>query len=293
MRKELKKEILIYTLIAILTALALQSTALWGKSKTFPLEGDNKMQILFLGDSNIAYDFEGVCIPIRVMEALDASVYNCAVGGTTAAKVNINNYFDYNYDLFCLYHLSKVMTMRDAQGVRDFSPETGEAELLAVRRTELLADIDYEKIDYVVISYGLNDYTSGKSLYGEDAYDETTYAGALRLSIEQIMKICPNAKIILSSITYCVFYGNGELEGDGYSKNWGGGYINEYRDAMEQVAAEYDDVYFQDNLEKLGINESNFNEYLRDDMHLNSEGQKIYVECLTDLINEIERESNE
>lgn len=293
MKKKLIKECTVFVITAILAAILILASANIGRSSTFPLPADQKTQILFLGDSNLAYDFEGVSIPIRIMERLDVSVYNCAIGGTTAAKINTENYFDYSFDLFCLYHLVKVMENKDEQSILDFYSEAGVNEQIAIKRTELLADIDYEQLDYVVISYGLNDYTTGRPLRGEDLYDETTYTGALRTAVERIKKMCPNAVIILSSITYCVFYEDGEVVSDGYTKDWGGGYINDYRDAMKEVASAYEYVYFMDNLECLEMNENNYKEYLSDEMHLNAEGQKLYVDYMIEVIEEIEKKEDE
>lgn len=288
MKRRPIKEYLVFGVVALVAAIAIIMTRQIGTEKIYPLEENDRLQILFLGDSNFAYDFGDRTIPDRIGERLNADIYNCAIGGTSAVKINIANFFDYDLDAFNLYNLSKIIESGDYQGVNAYRGRGGESGQSAVLKTEIVTNIDLAELDYIVIGYGLNDYTSGSVIYGEELYDETTYVGALRGAIERIQKACPNAKIILSSITYCIFYGNDIATQDGYEKNYGGGYINDYRDAMENVAAEYENVYFIDNLENLDINKENFMDYLHDEMHLNYAGQEMYVDSFIDELEMIE-----
>ena len=287
MTKKSIKEYIIFSLIAIIAAGSVIATAQIGTKKYYPGD-ESKLQIVFLGDSNIAYDIEGKTIPHRVAERIECDVYNCAVGGTTATKTNTLNYVDKSFDLLCLYNITKVMDTEDHQPLMDFFAETTVNEQLGTGKMQMLVNIKYEEVDYIIISYGLNDYTMGCAISGEDQYDETTYEGALRCSVERLQRICPNATIIVSSITYCAFSENGKLAEDGYERNWGGGYINDYRDAAERVASEYENVIFMDNLELLGIDKTNCAEYIHDEMHLNSAGQERYADCLVEIIKENE-----
>ena len=287
MKKKPIKECIVFSLIALIAAVSIIATAQIGTKKYYPGD-ESKLQIVFLGDSNIAYDIEGKTIPHRVEERFECDVYNCAVGGTTATKTNTLNYVDKSFDLLCLYNITKVMDTEDHQPLMDFFAETTVNEQLGTGKMQMLVNIKYEEVDYIIISYGLNDYTMGCAISGEDQYDETTYEGALRCSVERLQRICPNATIIVSSITYCAFSENGKLAEDGYERNWGGGYINDYRDAAERVASEYENVIFMDNLELLEIDKTNCAEYIHDEMHLNSAGQEKYADCLVEIIKENE-----
>lgn len=292
MKKKPVKECIIFGIIAVIAAIMILGSARIGTTKYYPAEGDEKVQILFLGDSNLAYDFGDKTIPQRLEERMDVTVYNCAAGGTSAAKINSSNFFDFSFDLLCLHNLIKVMECEDHQPLLDFYADASVNERGATERMEILADIDYESLDYIVVAYGLNDYVSGRPVYGEDPYDIISYAGALRTAIESLQRTAPNAKIIVSSITYCIFYENGAMAYDGYEKSYDGGYINEYRDAAKMVATEYDNVYFLDNLELLEINRDNSTEYLRDGMHLTVAGQELYTDNLEEIITKIESENN-
>ena len=284
-----KKEKIIFIGVAVLSAILILCTALIGTKKFYPVDVEShKTQILFLGDSNIAYDFGGQDIPELVYDRMGVTTYNAAIGGTSAAKINTMNYFDDRDDMFCLYNLVKVMESGDYNAVADYYGGGTQHEKEAVGKMQMLTDLRLNEIDYIVIAYGLNDYTTGRTIYAEDPYAEHTYTGALRLSIEKLQKMCPNATIILSSITYCVFTEGGEVVSDGYERTWGGGTIEEYRDAMEFVASEYDNVYFVDNLEYMNISKDNFKQYLRDGMHFNDVGRELFVDHLEETINGIE-----
>ncbi len=290
MNKKIGKGLL-FGSIALLSGIAILLTGTISKKTYYPIEGDDRVQILFLGDSNIANEVEGQTIPQLISGYLDVNVYNCAVGGTTAAKANTDNHADAILDLFCLYNLSKALEAQDHHVFTDFYGEGNTLERNAMKTMEMMGNIDCEQIDYVILSYGLNDYVGGFPIESSNRYDEETYAGALRSAIGRIQKKCPNAVIICSSITYCMFEDEQGNPTDGYEKDWGGGTIQQYCDAMELVAGEYDNVYFMDNLKELDIHEGNFTEYLRDAMHFSVKGQEMYAQNLSTLIQQIERDA--
>ncbi len=292
-KKKWIKEYAVFIIVAVVAAVAILSTSKIGTRKYY-FGDENTLQILVLGDSNMAYDFGDRSIPQRIAERMECDVYNCAVGGTSASKINIENYMDRTIDSLCLYNLSRIIEAEDEQSLYDFYYDVPLNEKYAIDNMYYLTEIENEDVDYVLISYGLNDYLVGQTVYSEDPYDETCYAGALRSSIERIQGKYPNATIILSSITYCVFYDDEKNEiVEGYEKDWGGGSITVYRDAAKAVSEEYDAVYFMDNLELLEIDKTNFGDYLRDTMHLNDTAQERYVDCFVKVIEEIESGKHE
>lgn len=292
MKKKNIKKYFILAMIATVSAGLLLATTKIGVKKQYPTD-ENRLQILFFGDSNIANASEGKTIPERVAEYIECDAYNCAVGGTTAAKINNADYFDHTADLFCLYNISKIMEIEEYQALLDFYDTMPVNEQMAIEKVDMLTQIKYEEIDYVIISYGVNDYTAGIPADSEEPFEENTYEGALRKSVERIQKMCPDSTIIISSITYCSYTGEEDNKKDGYEYDWGGGYINEYRDAAKRVASEYSNVIFMDNLELLDINASNYNQYLSDGIHFSAMGQKMYTDCLVSIIQENENNKDE
>lgn len=293
MKKRPIIKIVVFVCVAILAAGAVLYSTKIGTKKYHPQIIDDRVQILFLGDSNLAYGYGAGTIPEMIEKELDANIYNCAIGGTSAAKLNTSNYFENSFDLYNLYNIAKVMECEDHQITRDYFIDADWRERETAKKLIMLPNIDYDTLDYIVISYGLNDYSSGVPLAGEDAYDEETYLGAMRYSVETIRRICPNAKIILSSITYCVFEQEGQAPEDGYVKDWGGGTIDQYRDGLKMIASEYEGVYFLDNLEDLNINQDTYRQYLADSIHLNEDGQRLYVDNFLSFVEEIESDEDE
>ena len=263
----------------------------------FPAVEKEKTQLLFLGDSNIDYSFGGTEIPEMVMKEYDSVAYNCAIGGTCAANSRKPYKRTNYYSMFSLYNLSKMIE------TGDFSVMTRNREFLDSASSNIkdkvliLEHLDYSAMDYVVLHYGMNDYFTGFPLESDERFDEYTYKGALRCGIERMHKACPDAKIILSSITYCR-YQEVSSEGievgepiSGLSFDFGQGTIDAYRDAMKEVSEEYPYTFFLDNLEGMQLGDSNYAEegLFQDHMHLGEKGRAIYTEGFLKLIREIER----
>lgn len=262
----------------------------------FPAVSQEKKQILFLGDSNIDYSFGGTEIPEMVMKEYDSVAYNCAIGGTCAAN-SLKPYKRINYySMFSLYNLSKMIE------TGDFTVMTRNREFLDAASSNIkdkvliLEHLDYSAMDYVVLHYGMNDYFTGFPIEGEYSYDEHTYKGALRCGIERMHKACPDATIILSSITYCRYQEvspEGFEVGDtvsGLQYDFGQGTIRAYRDAMKEVSGEYAYTYFLDNLEGMKLDDSNYmqEKLFQDHMHLGEKGREIYTEGFMKLIRDID-----
>ena len=124
----------------------------------FPAMDKEKPQVLFLGDSNIDYGFEGTDIPVLLNEKTGMITYNGAVGGTCAGEperiakrtayrsaLNFNN-------------LTRMMETGDFSGAlrnRDFLEKNASG---IENKALILGHLDYHAMDYVIVHYGLNDY---------------------------------------------------------------------------------------------------------------------------------------
>ena len=289
--------IMVVTIVSAMLTLGLFCFAVSAKPEViFPAIEQEKTQILFLGDSNIDYSFGGTEIPEIIMQRIDVTAYNCAIGGTCAAKgtepYERNNY----YSMFSLFNLSRMIetgdftVMKRNRRFMDSSSSDIKSKLL------ILEHLDYSAMDYVVLHYGMNDYFAGFPIRGEDPKDERTYQGALRCAIERIHKKCPQAQIILSSITYCRYREvskdgvEAEESFSGLTHNNGIGIIEDYRDAMKEVAGEYEYTIFLDNLSGMKLDDSNYSEdgYFHDDIHLGEKGRELYAEGFLQMFSEID-----
>lgn len=282
MTKGKKWGVVLYVLLGIAVVLFLLATTQIKEKKYFPLETDQNVQILFMGDSNLAYDFEGISIPAIFDMVETFSIYNIAIGGTCAAKLNTEGNPDRQNDLFGFYHLSKIAKTGYCNPI---NATEDDRDGVILRKVECLAQIDMQKMDYIVISYGINDFMAAVSPEGESKYDETTYAGALRSGIRNLQEVT-DATIIISSITYVTNLKEDGTYGNGYELDYGVGTIKDYRDAAEKVAGEFENVIFFDALSEMGIDESNNEQYMRDIIHFNQRGRELYADALMKLIEE-------
>ena len=178
----------------------------------------------------------------------------------------------------------------------DFSPVYRDKKLLDQRyyvsdHMLVLKHLDYQALDYVIIHFGVNDYMASAPLEGAHADDDASYAGSLRSSIKRIHRLCPNARIVISSIPYIWGY---DKENDAYISglefDYGGGTIDRYFDVSKEVAEEFPYVYFLDNLtgcvETVAMEES---PYHVDRIHYTVLGREQYTERLTKLLWELEQ----
>lgn len=227
---------------------------------------DNKMvadkfmsgkKIVVFGDS-IWDDGRGTDgISEHIQNKTGATVYNCAVGGSTAALISGENNIQ-NWSSSCFNGMVYV--------ARDLVP--AEQVIPGREACEVVGQVDFEDMDYVIISYGLNDYFSNVSIYPETYYDITNYVGALRNGINKLKENYSHLQIILVSPTYTVLF-EGEQQFE----------IGEYVEAARGVADEMN-VHFLDVFHVLGEDAETRTKHLVDGVHLSTAGRKVYADAI-------------
>ena len=165
-------------------------------------------EIVFLGDSIIGNYQGSLSIPGVVNALSGATVYNCAIGGTSAAQGEPDG------------NCFPEMVAEFLSGTpKDADSPFGE-------NVSLYQSDDHtgKKLCFV-IDYGRNDYFAGYPVENpEDAYDITTYAGAIRTGIAALREVYPDAAYVLS--------GPGRVE-----------YFNDGTDVMSAVGSPLVDYY--------------------------------------------------
>ena len=242
----------------------------------------NRLQIVFLGDSILdGYRNEtGIAYLTGVYR--DADVYNLAMGGTTAALSTYESAVYEEWNSRCL------------QGVVHAICGNIDSEILnGYQAGEVFPTCDFSNTDYFVIEYGMNDFLSGVPLSDEDdTFDEYTYAGALRIAIQQLRGNFPDATIVLCSPNYAQFWGkDGSYLGDGNMVNNGGGALVEYHRVCGNVSADMNTL-FLNGYEGIGLDAYTADEYLEDGIHLAKKGRRKYAEKLSQIILEYEATKN-
>lgn len=226
---------------------------------------EDKVKIVVFGDSiwNEGRGTDG--ISEQVMEQLDVEIYNCAIGGTTAAvDGDVPEREEWDSRSFC----GMVYVARGIIDADELMPDDAACEVIK--------QVDFNEVDYVIVSYGLNDYFSDITVYPKEYYDKSSYVGALRYGIHRLQKSFPHLEIILTSPTYCEWF-KGERQFE----------LGRYVECARGVAQEMD-VHFLDMYHALGKNPEEKMEYLSDGVHLTSEGRALYANSVIEYLKQLD-----
>lgn len=223
---------------------------------------EDEVKIVVFGDSiwNAGRGTDG--ISEQVMEQLDVEIYNCAIGGTTAAVPEGESTYHHEW------------TSRSFNGMMYIANDVISASQLIPNDAayEVIKNVDFDEVDYVIVSYGLNDYFSDISVYPKEYFDLTSYVGALRHGIHKLQKNYPQLEVILTSPTYCGWF-KGERQYE----------LGTYVEAARSVAQEMD-LHFLDMYHALGKNPDEKTEYLSDGVHLTKEGRTLYAHSVVEYL---------
>ena len=247
---------------------------------TFPKDSGSgekrQVQIVVFGDSVLGEIRNETAIPTQLQQLTGKTVFNSAMGGTCASRYGHDRLMD---DLTCSLSLSGLVR---AIYAKDFGPQ--QAGVFRDNMTEYfeevideLETIDFESVEMILIQHGINDYHAGVPIENpEDPYDEASFLGALRYSVEMLQKINPDARIVLVTPTYTWYVLTGQTceQMDG-----GGGVLEDYVNAeialAEEMGLEIIDLYHDflpnDSWEDCG-------KYTRDGVHPNEAGRKLWAE---------------
>lgn len=243
---------------------------------------ENKLQIVFLGDSILDGHRDDTGIAYLTGVYCDATVYNLAIGGTTAAL---------KADESAVYESWHSQCMQGV--VHAICGNVDPAILDGNHVREVFDSCDFSKTDYFVLEFGVNDFLSGIPINDDDdVYDEHTYVGALRVAVASLRQYYPDAQIVLCSPAYAQFWGkDGAFLGDGNMVNNGQGTLAEYYRVCGNVS--YDsNTLFLDAYAGIGLNTYTAEEWLEDGIHLTEKGRRKYAEKLSELILNYEAQKN-
>lgn len=204
--------------------------------------------LVFFGDSVLATASGSYSIPGYITGLSDATVYNYAIGGTSASTGpdGTANFPDIVDDFFAKYCITE-------NGSYAFRPEED--------------SISQDNL-YFVIGFGLNDYFNGAPLDNPDnAYDTASYAGGLRSSIATLREALPEAHFIILTPTFTSYFSNGTEKN---SEN--GGQLTDYVETAVHISEELG-IYCLDQYNGLGIDASNIYDFSSDGCHPNELGR--------------------
>lgn len=262
-------------------SLLLICACLWGYAKITAVP-KKQVDILFLGDSLIGQYRDETSIPYLVGEELGMVVFNGAFGGTSLARLNLEDKSTFQKDGLNLPSLARAISYDDF-GVQQSVYIREAATEHFGQVVDELEQVDLQNLQYLIIEYGTNDYFAGVPLENpEKLYDEYTFAGALRSSLEVLRKSLPDLQIILISPTYNWYLNTQE---NCENKDFGGGYMPGYVNAAKEIAEEYGvgyvdvytDFYPQKSHQDALI-------YTEDGVHPNEDGRKKIAQAIIEYI---------
>lgn len=276
-QKSGKKQKFIYGICGVFIMLALLPFLLGSERET-----DTQAQILFLGDSILGQYRDETSIPALVGEMLDTEVFNGAFGGTTMSLQNRDYRDAYYWDGLSFSRLTRAIAAQDfglQQTIRTKDYVTMDFRDIV----DELDRLDLTSVQTVVISYGMNDYTTGSPIGGENSpEDPYTMEGAMRTGIRYLQRSYPQIRIIFISPTYCWFINTlGTTNETCETNDYGGGYLEEYVEAQRRVAGECG-VEFVDLYHAYYPHEEydNWSLYTNDGIHPSEAGRQKIAETL-------------
>lgn len=237
----------------------------------------NKVIVNF-GDSIFGNARPPEDISTRLAELTGALVHNCGFGG---CRMSYHPYA--SYDAFSMCRLADAITTGDfTLQTAALSDTTNEVPSYFAVTLALLKSIDFNEVDIITIAYGTNDFNGQPLDDDNDKYNQRSFAGALRYSIEKIIETFPHIRIFVCSQYYRYWKDdNGNFSEDtDTSINVANNTTLEFVEKTKEVANEYKLPYI-DNYHSLGINKFNRNYYLQTDgVHHEKTGRVLIAEHL-------------
>ena len=208
-----------------------------------------------------------------IAEKTGATVYNVGFSGCRMSQHPTSGYNE-----FCMYALSDAIYNEDWTS-QDNNVTAGGVDYF-VDQLNVLKNIDFNKVDIIVIHYGTNDF-GGDVEIGKDDTSSITYTlcGALRHSIENLLKKYPKIKIAISVPVYRFWTTNDTITYSDTYTNTNGDKLTDFVNALISVAKEYNLSYI-DNYYCMGINKINASSFLEDGTHHNIDGRKRFGEFI-------------
>lgn len=204
----------------------------------------SKWDVVFFGDSILAFE-ETSSIPGAFCGLTGAHVYNCAKGGSSAATDSGNAGIVQIVDAFLQEDLSTI------------EPDS----VMYKGMSDYFEHAKKKRQKCFVLDFGMNDYYCGLPVKNENTKDSSTFYGAMNTAVEALQAAYPDAVIVLMTTNFTSYFGNGSQP-----QSAAGGTLPDYVAATISLAEEKGLVLYDD-YSGLGIDGSNYTEYLLDGTH--------------------------
>lgn len=246
-------------------------------------EQEVSTDVVIMGDSIYGMTRDETSVAVKLEMLLCENVFNGALGGTCMGRLEENRGSSYVKDAFSMVSLSKAIVSGDFR-IQEHTEITENGTEYFPETIAALKEIDFSKVEILFISHCVNDYHSGEVIYGEEAEDEHTYAGALRSTLVMLKKAYPKLRIILLTPPF-TWYTEQGLTCEEYVL--GGNVLEDYIDAQYAVAEEMD-VELIDLYHDLFPHETwdDWQRYSVDGLHPNEAGRELIAQTIAAYLTE-------
>lgn len=248
-------------------------------------KADSSVAVVMMGDSIVGECRDNTSIPAVLAEMLDQKVINGGLGGTSMGRLDTEGRPAYTKDCLSMHALAQSIATSDF-GVQQtvFSRESATLYFEATINT--LEQIDFEAVDILFIGQGINDYHAGIPISDEeDLYDEYTFTGALRSTVEILRRSYPKLRIILLTPTYSWYPFYEKPEQTCENNDFGGGVLEDYVNAeiglAKELGVEVIDLYHDFYPHEVW---SEWELYTRDGLHPNEAGRQLIAEAIYNYV---------
>lgn len=240
--------------------------------------------IIVLGDSVMGQYRDETSIPAQIARMSGKTVFNGAFGGTCMSRYDLDKRVGFTKDSMSVSAIAEAVATEDFRVQQTVRIRESATEYFA-ETIDAMETIDFAKVETVIICAGTNDYHVGaRPDSEEDAYDEYTFAGALRSTIRTIRRSYPDMRIVLITPTY-TWYTAHKLTCEEYVT--GDYFLEEYVKTELAVAEEmgvevidlYHDFYTHESWE-------DWQKYTIDGVHPNEATRELIAEKITAYLQE-------
>ncbi len=250
-----------------------------------PTKEDSYDCVIF-GDSIVAGEHNEFGLVPKIEEKTGLKILNAGFGGLTMSDYSEDHLISDSSRAYTMARLSKAVRNKDFT-LQILASQKDNFYIMDYFYTtsQELDRVNWDSVRYVIIEHGANDYLQGVELDDEsNLYNTETFGGALRVSIENLKKALPDAKIIVMT----PMYNNPDgLEGDSNTADHGGGLLKDYVDKEKEIASEYG-IYIIDNFTNLDINATNYEDYIPGGLHPNTEGMYLIADEVKKFLDTLE-----
>ena len=211
------------------------------------LEGKS---VVCLGDDLFAEISDGVSIASYIATLTGANVTSVSIEGATMAKNP-----DDELDPLSMYKLADAIASKNYKEQKAAANDLNKKSVTAA--VNILAEIDFDKVDMLIICFGSNDFDADVPLSSSDKSDVSSYKNALGHALEKICSKYTKLQVFVTTPLYCGF---GSSDDSDTKKNCCDATLKDYADATLETARAYK-LPAVDNYNGLGINSINLDYY--------------------------------